>query len=139
MTHALLQSHQSLPNESEHDVVPDFFVGGTAVMGEPHEEQLMMTAYEILSLHGRLCGFCNADLKQIPVLVAGSSLEQGIVYLDLAERPPCAFTAHAGMKVAPDHFYVPQHLVSDRLWSRLLGRPQPDPLWMRLTGGDQPD
>jgi hypothetical protein len=139
MTHEMLQSQHLLPDKGEQDVTSDLFAGSTAGMREPYEEQPMLTAYEITFLRRRLCGFCNADLKQIPVLPAGSSLKQGALYLDLTEHPPCAFTAHAGMKVAPEHFYVPQHLVPDRLWCRLLGRPQPDPLWKRLTGGDLTD
>lgn len=98
----------------------------------------MLTAYEFPSLCRRLWGFSHAELKQIPILPAGSCLKQGALYLDLTEHPARAFTVPVEMEVYADRFYVPKSQVSDRLWNRLLGRHQPDQFWTRLTGGDQP-
>lgn len=139
MTQAMLLSHQRALDESEQDVTPDFLVEITSVLEALHKERETLTAYGIPALRRRLFGFCNADLKQIPVLPGGSRLEQGATYLDLTERPPCAFMALDDMEAGAGHFYAPKSQVPDRLWNRLLGRHQPDPLWTRLTGGDQPD
>lgn len=140
MTQTTLLSRQRALNELEQDdVTPDFFVEISSVLEAPHKEHQTLTAYDIPSLCRRLFGFCNADLKQIPVLPGGSRLEQGATYLDLTERPPRAFMALDDMEASAGHFYASRSQVPERLWNRLLGRPQPDPLWMRLSGGGQPD
>lgn len=139
MTQTMLLSDQQALDEPEQDVTPDFLVEISSGLEASHKEPEMLTAYDIPLLCRRLFGFCNADLKQIPILPGGSRLEQGAAYLDLTERPPRAFMALEAMKASADHFYVPKSQVPDQLWDRLLGRHQPDPLWTRLTGGDQPD
>lgn len=137
--YSMSPSHQPHPDEWEQDVPPDFFVGISSEREAPYEEGAMLTAYEIPSLRRRLFGFCNAELKQIPVLPEWRLLEQGATYLDLIERPPREFTAPAEMAIAADHFYVPKSQVPEELWNRLLGRHKPDDLWTHLTGGDEPD
>lgn len=139
MTHGMPLPQQPHPDEWEHDLNPDFLAGMNYGLEGPHAEQLMLTAYEIKTLHGRLPAFSNEELKQIPILPEGSRLEQGATYLDLNDPQRRAFTATADMEGGPHHLYVPKSEVPYPLWDRLVGRHYLDQLWTRLTGGQEED
>ena len=88
---------------------PDFLAGINYGLEGPHEEQVvMLTAYEIKTLHERLPVCSNEELKQIPIMPVGSRLEQGATYLDLAAPLCSAFTATADMEAGPANLYVPK-------------------------------
>lgn len=126
MTHAMPLPHQPHPEEWEHDLNPDFLAGINYGLEGPHEEQVvMLTAYEIKTLHDQLPMCSNEELKQIPIMPEGSRLEQGATYLDLA-APICSeFTATADMEAGPNHLYVPKSEVAYQIWDRLLGGDEP--------------
>jgi hypothetical protein len=76
-------------------------------------------------LHARFSHWPDADLKQIPVLPAGSRLEQDATYIDLAAARPSEFTATANLEAGSGQSIVPKSEVPYQLWNRLLGITNP--------------
>lgn len=112
------------------DLNPDFQEGqnyGT-VGPHPEKDEGIRTAYDVKDLHRRLDGYTDDDLKGIPVLPAGSRLEQGATYIDLREGDPQEFTARGDMLATDDNYYVPKSEVEYTLWNRLIGVENPERL-----------
>jgi hypothetical protein len=106
----------------QRELDPEMMAGRNYDLEGPHpEKQNPPTAYDLKGLHRRLDEFTDDELQRIPVLPAGSRLEQGATYLDLGESHPREFTATAGMEAGPDNRYVPKTEVGYPLWNRLLG------------------
>jgi hypothetical protein len=135
MTQGMPLPHQPHPDEREHEVNPHFLAEINYDLERPHAERLLLTAYEIKTLHGRLPAFSNEELKQILILPVGSRLKQGATYLDLNDPQRRVFTATVGMEAGPNSLYVPKREVPYLLWDRLLGKHHADQFWIRLTGG----
>jgi hypothetical protein len=64
-------------------------------------------------------------LKQLPILPAGTRLEQGATYLDLNDRQAGEFTARSDMIVEEGQLIVPKTEVDHQLWNRLRGVEEP--------------
>ena len=84
--------------------------------------------YDIKNIHRRLQDFTDDELKGIPVLPAGTRLEQGATYIDLRDPEPKEFTARADMVAGPSNYYVPKTEVDYQLWNRLIGVDNPERL-----------
>jgi hypothetical protein len=89
------------------------------------------TAEEIKDLHEILHPLRDDELRRIPVLAAGSRLEQGATYLDLRFPQRGEFRAMGFMEAGLDDWYVPKSEVDHELWHRLLEmfeaeRPHPE-------------
>ena len=72
------------PEEYREDLNPEYGEGEN--IGPPRYET--RPAEEIKELHELFPGLRNSELKQIPVLVAGSRLEQGATYLVFPQPLP---------------------------------------------------
>ena len=83
------------------------------------------TAYDLKALHRRLAGYGDDELKSIPVVPAGSRLEQGATYIDLAVDSPAEFTATGDMEAGRQQCYVSKRDVHFELWNRLIGVTNP--------------
>ena len=81
------------------------------------------SAYDVKPVHRALSDLKDDELKQIPVIDAGTRLQQGATYLDL-ERG--AFTATAEMSVGAGQTVIPKDGVHYETWNRLTGEPNPD-------------
>ena len=113
------------PEEYRSDLNPNANAGQNIGVAGTHPEKEARTAYEIKELHRQLKEMSDADLKQIPVMPAGSRLEQGATYLDLNDPQRQEFTASGDMTAEADHYYVPKTEVPYQLWNRLLGIENP--------------
>jgi len=91
-----------------------------------HTGERCPNASEIKDLHSVLQDYTNAELKQIPVLLQGSRLEQGAKYIDLKDPERKEFTAKA--EAGSDNWYVPKTEVDYQLWNRLTGVQNPERL-----------
>jgi hypothetical protein len=113
MTRNRVEQH---PDEYQADLNPDYEAG------ENHGPPVYATrtAYEIKGLHEILRPLRDDELKQIPVLAAGSRLEQGATYLDLRFPQRGEFKAMGFMEAGPDDWYVPKSEVDHELWHRIL-------------------
>ena len=112
----------------DHDLHPNFLAGqNTGLEGSPGVLE-GPTAYDRKEIHALLPGFKNAELRAIPLLPAGTRLEQGPTYLDLRDRARGPFHGQAGMETGSDNAYVPKKLVDYVTWNRLIGVTSPDRL-----------
>jgi hypothetical protein len=109
------------PEKYRHDLNPNAMEGQNIGQTGPHPEKNARTAHDIKELHRRFSDWSDDDLKQIPVLPAGSRLEQNATYVDLAAGHIREFTATANMEAGRNHQYVPKSEVHHELWNRLLG------------------
>jgi len=66
------------------------------------------------------------DLAQLEVLMVGTRLEQGSVYLDLNDLEAGPFTAMGAQEAGPDDRLVAKRDTDHELWNRLVGRDRPD-------------
>jgi len=120
------------PDEWRQDLNLNAMAGQNVGLAGPHPETNATTAFDLKAAHRRLDGFSAADLKQIPILPAGSRLEQGGTYLDLLDSDRHEFKARGDMEAGPGNWYVPKDQVDYQLWNRLIGVTDP----ARLGEGD---
>jgi hypothetical protein len=117
---------QKHPDEWEADLNPDFLAGQNTGVGAPQPEKTGVTAYDFKELHQQLASFSSDDLKQIPLMPAGSRLKQGATYIDLRDPQRREFTATNAMITGPNDLYVPKSEVDYQLWNRLIGVANPE-------------
>jgi hypothetical protein len=78
-------------------------------------------ASDIKELVTRLTDFTMDELKQVPVIVPGSRLEQGARYVDLTDRDRDEFTAVGAMIAAGGRYFAPKKETPTLYWNRLIG------------------
>jgi hypothetical protein len=79
-------------------------------------------AVEDKSLHKRLPALSQEELARLPVLEAGTRLEQGGVYLDLNRLSRGPFKALAGHVAGHGDRFVAKRDTDYELWNRLAGQ-----------------
>jgi len=132
MTQRVYDPGDKHPPEYQGDMNPDAAAGINYGTVGPHpEKDNPRTAYDVKEAHRMLEGFTDDLLKRIPILPAGSRLEQDATYLDLAADRR-EFTGTSGMEAGPDSLLVPKSEVDYQLWNRLRGVTDP-----RRTGAVQ--
>jgi len=118
------------PERYRHDLNPDPVAGqnhGVHRTGEGGP-----SAYDVKDAHRTWRDLSDADLKQLPVLPAGTRLEQGAVYFDLNDPDRGEIKALGNMTADPENQYVAKHAVDYQLWNALIGVENPE----RLGVGD---
>jgi hypothetical protein len=113
------------PDEYRDDLNSNSMAGQNIGAIGRHPEKGARTAHDIKELHARFSDWPDTELKQIPVLPAGSRLEQNATYLDLAAARPSEFTATADMAAGGGQWIVPKTEVPYQIWNRLLGITNP--------------
>jgi hypothetical protein len=108
------------PAEFQRDLNPNAMAGQNLGPRGPHAEQIARTLFDIKDLHERYRHWSDSALQQVPVLPAGSRLEQGATYIDLNEQPPREFTATGDMQAAASQHIVAKSSVPYQVWNRLL-------------------
>jgi hypothetical protein len=115
------------PEPYQHDLNPEAAAGQNFGLIGPHpEKDNPRTAFDVKEVHRQLMGWTDDDLKQIPILPAGSRLEQGATYVDLRDPTRRELTATGEMRVPPLGLYVPKTEVHYQMWNRLLGVQTPE-------------
>ena len=74
------------------------------------------------TMHDRLPALTNDELARLPVLDAGTRLEQGGVYLDLNRLSRGPFKALAGHVAGHGDRFVAKRDTDYELWNRLAGQ-----------------
>ena len=87
--------------------------------GTPGLDSSPQTAYDIQALHDRLVNLSSVELRQVPVLKDGASLQPGETYINLNDIKRREFSGAEGMTVKPGTYIVPKDGVSYDLWNRL--------------------
>ncbi len=108
------------------DLNPHPMAGRNVGLEGEHPEKDAPNASEIKEIQRQLPELTNDELKQIPVLPAGSRLEQGAKYINLKDAKPKEFVAMGVMEAGPDNWYVPKTEVGYQLWNRLTGVQNPE-------------
>jgi hypothetical protein len=85
----------------------------------------MRSAFEIAEARERFGHLSDDDLRRIPILPAGGTLEAGATYLDLKAGRPHEVTALGDMEAGEENWYVPKGRVPAPLWNRLREVPEP--------------
>jgi hypothetical protein len=110
---------------------------GPVRMDEPSAEQLGQSAMTAANdagnlndqvseartdkfLHERWPELNDDDLAHLPVLRPGTQLEQGSVYVNLADRQAGAFKAMGGQKAEEGDRIVAKRQVDPYLWNRIV-------------------
>lgn len=126
MTQKVYDPGDKHPPKYQHDLNPDPAAGINHGNVGPHpEKHARRMAVDVKQVHGLLKDMTNDDLKQIPILDAGSRLEQEATYIDLADPDRKEFTARGDMAAGPDSLIVPKTEVDYQLWNRLRGVTDP--------------
>jgi len=127
MTGNIYKPGEQHPDEWGKDLNPKAMAGQNYGLEGPHpEKNSPLTAFDLKEVHRQLRDFRDDELKQIPVLPAGSRLEQNATYIDLRDPDRQEFTAMSGMEAGPDTWYVPKSEVPYQLWNRLIGVKNPE-------------
>ena len=119
------QEKQKHPDEWQRDLNPGHMAGQN--IGDPTD---VGAAPERTAFHLRKAGLDlgridDEELKQVPVVGAGTRLQQGATYADLKQQPPHEFTARADMRALPGDAYAPKDRVPYQIWNRLIGEEKP--------------
>src|SRR5687767_2067055 len=109
------------PVEYQRDLNPNAMAGQNLGTAGSHPEQQARTMRDVKELHTRYRDWSDDDLQQVPVLPAGSRLEQGATYVDLNEPGPREFTATGDMQAAARQCIIAKSSVPYEMWNRLLG------------------
>lgn len=121
MTEKQFQPGQQHPEEWRQDLNPDAMKGQNQGMADNHPEIDAPTAYDIKEIHDMLGNLTDDNLRQIPVLPAGTRLKQGAIYIDLRDPGRKEFKARGDMQASSDTWYVPKSEVDYQLWNELIG------------------
>jgi hypothetical protein len=86
-----------------------------------------LTAFHLKKRGHELRGLDDDDLKQVPIVPAGTRLQQGGTYVNLTERSPHEFTATGNLRARAGDAYAPKDQVPYEVWNRLIAEPKPGP------------
>src|SRR5688572_29766145 len=119
------QARQKHPDEWQQDLNPNHLAGqnvgpSTDVGTEPER-----TAFHLRKNGQDIRNAEDEELKQVPLVPAGTRLQQGATYIDLNEKPPQEFTARGDMSAGEGNAYVPKDRVPYEIWNRLIGEEKP--------------
>jgi hypothetical protein len=107
-------------DQFDRDLNPNGMAGQNigAAGAQPHQAR---TARDVKDVHALLRDWSDDDLDEVPIVPAGSRLEQNATYLDLAASQPREFTATANMMATPQQRLVEKSTVPYQIWNRLRG------------------
>jgi hypothetical protein len=86
-----------------------------------------LTAFHLKKRGHELGGLDDDDLKQVPIVPAGTRLQPGGTYVNLAERSPQEFTATGNLRARAGDAYAPKDQVPYEVWARLIAESKPRP------------
>src|SRR5215208_4441449 len=114
------QAEQKHPDEYQRDLNPHHLEGQN--IGEVSEPRSGsdVTAFSLRKQGHDVGPLDDDELKQVPVLAAGTRLQQGATYVDLTDRSRQEFSALGDMAAEKGHAYVPKDRVPYPIWNRLI-------------------
>jgi hypothetical protein len=108
-------------DQFDRDLNPNPMAGQNIGRDGEHSGKHGRTARDVKDVHAMLSEWSDDDLAQVPVVPAGTRLEQNATYLDLSATTPREFTATGGMSAERDQCLVAKSDVPYQLWNRLRG------------------
>ena len=85
-------------------------------------------AADARELHVVLTEFSPDELREIPLVSAGTPLTEGATYVSLNDPGRNPFAAHKGVRAESGDYLVPKAEVSDSVWSKLIAVDKPERL-----------
>jgi hypothetical protein len=120
-----LSSLRPSPARADHDLRPpgdaDQHYGEIPIDRVAHER----TAADVNNLYPRLSQLTRDQLRSIPLLDAGTRLQEGKTYLDVRQLDKGEFFAGVGQVVRPGDEIVAKHQVDYQMWDSLSGQAEP--------------
>jgi len=113
------EHHKQSQADFAHDLNPDENAGADdSAMNPPPTN--MRTAYDIKTLHNIiLADLTDDELKSVRILPAGTRLDQGAKYIDLAHLENGEFVATSQIVADSQNYYVSKKETGYVLWNRL--------------------
>jgi hypothetical protein len=119
------QAVEKHPEPWQRDLNPNHLagqnIGAVSERGTPADR----TAFNLRKQGWQLGDLDDNELKQIPVLAAGTRLQQGATYVDLTVTPLREFTATGDISADEAHAFAPKDRVPYEIWNRLIGEEKP--------------
>jgi hypothetical protein len=122
------ETPESMPEEYQRDLTPTFLELGNRGKQGPPPAPPTRTAYDIKSINQEFGDLPDDMLKQIPILMKDTPLEEGSKYIDLNEPNYQEFTAYGKMVAGPQNWYVAKSSVDYVVWNILTGVTNPERL-----------
>lgn len=113
------RSTDARQDEWEHDLHPNPMAGQNHGLETAESEKNAPSAHDLKEVRQYLSEFSDSELKQIPVLLNGTRLQQGATYINLMDEDRQEFTAIGSMEAQEGSYYVPKTEVDYQLWNRL--------------------
>jgi hypothetical protein len=120
MAHDKPQLEKKHPDEWENDLNPHRLAGQN-IGARADEEARYQYASEVKDLVRQLQDFTLDELREVPVLLAATRLQQGATYIDLRDPARTVFTATGDMMATADTWFVPKSATPYMYWNRLIG------------------
>ena len=120
------QREQKHPDQWADDLNPNRMSGQNIGPLSASSERGVRTAYDVKEVHQTLGELGDEELKRIPILPAGTRLQQGATYVDLRGLERTPFTAMGDMTAKEMNWYTPKDQVPPTLWNRLIGVENPE-------------
>ncbi len=108
------------PDQWQKDLNPNPTAGQNHGVETNQEDVYDLTVYDLEELHDRLSDFTKDELKKIPVLKAGTRLQQGATYINLNDPLREEFTGMGDMSAEDNNLIIPKNKVGYELWNRLI-------------------
>lgn len=118
------QQEEQHPPAVEHDLNPDHMAGQN-ISPITDRQVSLPTAYDRKDVQRVLREFNDEDLKHIPILPAGTRLEQGATYVDLLDDRREEFKTIAAASAGENQMLVPKDRVPYWIWNRLIHEEKP--------------
>ena len=113
------EHHEQSQADFAHDLNPDENAGTDDVALNPLSTNTR-NAYDIKKLHNViLADLTDDELKSVQILPAGTRLDQGATYIDLAHLENGEFTATSQLVADSQNYYVSKKETDYVLWNRL--------------------
>lgn len=117
--------HDQKDDQYQQDLNPNPTAGYNIGVAGEQPGRFERTAADIKELHAQMEGYSTDELQRIPVLKAGTRLEQGAKYINLKDANCQEFTGMANDAVKASDYIVPKSEVGYDLWNRLIGVENP--------------
>lgn len=114
------QEEQKHPARWAGDLNPEHMEGQNIGASSAAGARSAATAANVQTLVDRFQSFDREELAAVPIVAAGTKLNQGAVYLDLRSPTSVPFTATGEMIAEEIHYYAPKAEVPYEVWNRLV-------------------
>ena len=115
------QLEKKHPDEWERDLNPNRMAGQNIGEQSAGDDPGYVFASEMKDLVTRLQDFTMDELREIPVVRAGTRLLQNATYVDLRDPSRPVFTATGDMSATANNWFVPKSETPYQYWNRLIG------------------